>query len=86
MTVNIIQDFNKILKLYAQDLAITLGTTLASDKDMKINIEAVNRGDKNFLIPSKNRNENKMLHDFEPHDDDFKLIVKSMVKFVTENH
>ena len=41
LTINIIGDFNKILKIYAQDLAITLGTALASDKDMKINFAAV---------------------------------------------
>lgn len=54
LTINIIGDFNKILKLYAQDLAIALGTALAGDKDMKINFTAVQKGEKNFLIPSKN--------------------------------
>lgn len=66
-----IEDFNITLKLYSKDLAIALGTALAGDKDMKINFQAVQNGEINFLIPSKNGGQNKMLHDFEPKDPDF---------------
>lgn len=81
-----IEDFNFTLKLYSKDLAIALGTALAGNKDQKINFQAVQNGEMDFLTPSKNGGQNKMLHDFHPNDPDFQKLVDVMVLFVTSNH